>query len=89
MRPPSSHRPRSDAPRRGPGRPRKGWTRTNIRIDRTKLEAARRILGLETISETVDAALDAVTFREEVLRGIDRMVARTATSGGLVADPDD
>ena len=85
----SRHRSRSNSPRRGPGRPSKGWARTNIRIDRTKLEAARRILGLETASETVDAALDAVTFREEVLRGIDRMVAHTAATGGLVADPDD
>ncbi len=85
----SGRRPRSDPSRRGPGRPSKGWARTNIRVDRTKLEAARRILGLKTASETVDAALDAVTFREEVLGGIDRMVARTAISGGLVADPDD
>lgn len=86
----SKRRPRSDTfPRRGPGRPRKGWARTNIRIDRDKLEAARRILGLETASDTVDAALDAVTFREEVLRGIDRMVASTAASRGLVTDPDD
>jgi Arc/MetJ family transcription regulator len=85
----STRRPHSGAPRRGPGRPSKGWARTNIRVDRAKLEAARRILGLETASETVDAALDAVTFREEVLRGIDRMVARTAKSGGLVTDPDD
>ena len=82
-------RPRTKTPRRGPGRPPKGWTRTNIRIDRTKLEAARQILGLETASETVDAALDAVTFREEVLRGIDRMAAHTAAAGGLVVDPDD
>ncbi|MGH7526410.1 MAG: type II toxin-antitoxin system VapB family antitoxin [Gemmatimonadales bacterium] len=85
----SGRRPRSDSPRRGPGRPSKGWARTNIRVDRTKLEAARRILGLKTASETVDAALDAVTFRQEVLRGIDRMAAHTATSGGLVVDPDD
>ncbi len=84
-----SRRPSSGTPRRGPGRPSKGWARTNIRIDRAKLEAARRILGLETASETVNAALDAVTFREEVLRGIDRMVAHTAASGGLIADPDD
>lgn len=85
----SSHGRRAGTPRRGPGRPSKGWTRTNIRIDRRKLEAARQILGLETASETVDAALDAVTFREEVLRGIDRMVAHTKASGGLVPDPDD
>lgn len=75
--------------RRGPGRPSKGWTRTNIRIDRAKLAAARRILGLATASETVDAALEAVTFREEVLRGVDRMVARTAAGRGLVRDADD
>ena len=73
----------------GPGRPPKGGTRTNIRIDRKKLAAARRILGLSTISETVDAALDAVTFREEVVRGIERMVTHTAASGGLVRDLED
>lgn len=75
--------------RRGPGRPSKGGTRTNIRIDRKKLEAARRALGLSTISETVNAALDAVTFREEVLRGIGRMVAHTAAGGILVRDRED
>jgi Arc/MetJ family transcription regulator len=89
MSSPTRRRSPSRTPRRSPGRPSKGWTRTNIRIDRQKLDAARRILGLETASETVDAALDAVTFREEVLRGIDRMVAYTAASGGLVADPND
>jgi Arc/MetJ family transcription regulator len=76
-------------PRRGPGRPTKGWARTNIRIDRKKLESARRILGLSTISETVDAALDAITFRTEVLRGIDRMVAHSTAGGGLVRDLED
>jgi len=77
----SSSRPRR-APR-GPGRPSRGWTRTNIRIDRTKLEAAKRILGLATATQTVDAALDAITFREEVLRGVDRLVA----VGGLIREP--
>jgi len=79
--PASSARPING--RRGPGRPPRGWTRTNIRIDRKKLEAARRILGLTTATETVDAALDAITFREEVLRGVDRLVA----AGGLVREP--
>jgi len=40
-------------------------------------------LGLTTATETVDAALDAITFREEVLRGVDRLVA----AGGLVREP--
>jgi Arc/MetJ family transcription regulator len=71
------------ATRRGPGRPPRGWTRTNIRIDRAKLNAARRILGLTTATETIDAALDAITFREEVLRGIDRLIA----TGGLAREP--
>jgi Arc/MetJ family transcription regulator len=71
--------------KRGPGRPPRGWTRTNVRIDRTKLESARRILGLLTATETIDAALDAITFRQELIQGIDQLRA----AGGLIADPED
>jgi Arc/MetJ family transcription regulator len=73
------------AAKRGPGRPSRGWTRTNVRIDRGKLESARRILGLTTATETIDAALDAITFRQELIHGIDRLRA----AGGIVPDPED
>jgi|HubBroStandDraft_6_1064221.scaffolds.fasta_scaffold1794165_1 Arc/MetJ family transcription regulator len=77
----SKPRPR----KRGPGRPSRGWTRTNVRIDRAKLQNAQRILGLTTATETIDAALDAITFRQELIHGIDRLRA----AGGLTADSED
>jgi hypothetical protein len=40
-----------------------------------KPERARVILGGASETDTVDAALDLVVFRGEVLTGIDRLVA--------------
>jgi hypothetical protein len=52
-------------------RPRhKGWVRKNIIMDQRKLDAARRLLSVETETEAVDVALDLVAFREELVRGI-------------------
>jgi hypothetical protein len=34
--------------------------RVTMRIDRAKLEAAKKILGTKTIAETVDSALDEI-----------------------------
>jgi hypothetical protein len=45
------------------GRPPRGWVRKNIHIDQRKLDAARKILGLTTETEAVDAALDAIALR--------------------------
>jgi len=39
-------------------------------MDQRKLDAARRMLGVETETEAVDVALDLVAFREELVRGI-------------------
>lgn len=64
---------------RGLGRPPRGWTRKNLHIDQRKLDAARKVLGAKTETETVDAALDAIAFREEISRGIRRL----RRSGGL------
>jgi Arc/MetJ family transcription regulator len=61
------------------GRPPRGWVRKNLHIDQRKLDAARKVLGVKTETETVDAALDAIALREELTRGIRR--ARVA--GGL------
>lgn len=61
------------------GRPPRGWVRKNLHIDQRKLDAARKVLGVKTETETVDAALDAIALREELTRGIRR--ARAA--GGL------
>jgi Arc/MetJ family transcription regulator len=61
------------------GRPSRGWVRKNLHIDQRKLDAARKILGVTTETEAVDAALDAIVLRKEVSSGIRR--ARAA--GGL------
>ena len=55
---------------RGPGRPRRGWVRKNMQIDQRKLDAARAVLGTATETETVDAALDAIAFRQELIEGV-------------------
>jgi hypothetical protein len=39
-------------------------------MDQRKLDAARRTLGVRTETEAIDAALDLVAFREELVRGI-------------------
>jgi Arc/MetJ family transcription regulator len=61
------------------GRPPRGWVRKNLHIDQRKLDAARKVLGVKTETETVDAALDAIAFRKELSRALRR--ARAA--GGL------
>ncbi len=64
---------------RGPGRPKRGWVRKNMQIDQRKLDAARIALGTKTETDTVDAALDAIAFRRELLAGIRRVRA----AGGI------
>jgi hypothetical protein len=47
-----------------------GWVRKNVLMDQRKLDAARRVLGVETETEAIDVALDLVAFRRELVRGI-------------------
>jgi hypothetical protein len=47
--------------------------RMSMRISRDKLDRARKILGTKTDAETVDAALDLIAFRDEVLKGVRRI----------------
>jgi len=61
---------------------REKWMRKNISIDQIKLDRAKQILHASTETDAVDAALDLVSFQEEVSAGIDRLVA----AGGLT-DP--
>ena len=42
-------------------------------MDQAKLDAARRVLGVETETEAIDVALDFVAFRREVADGIAAM----------------
>jgi len=61
------------------GRPLRGWVRKNLHIDQRKLNVARKALGVKTETEAVDAALDAIAFRQEISKGIRRLRA----AGGL------
>jgi Arc/MetJ family transcription regulator len=59
--------------------------KTSLVIDREKLARAKKILGTETIADTVDAALDDVI-------GFDarrRLMERVVRDGGLGPPPDE
>ncbi len=47
--------------------------RKNLRLTQAKLDRARRILGADTETATVEQALDLVAFRHEVLAGVRRL----------------
>ena len=49
------------------------YVRKTLRITPEKLDSARRLLGTKTDAETVDAALDLVAFRHEVIGGVRRL----------------
>lgn len=53
--------------------------RKNMDMNVQKLEEARRVLGAQTDTETVDRALDTVIFQGEVFDALDRL----ANAGGL------
>ena len=48
---------------------RAGWVRKNVVVDQRKLDLARRALGVDTETDTIDQALAFVAFREELARG--------------------
>ena len=70
---------RGSVPGRRLGRPPRGWVRKNLHIDQRKLNVARKALGVKTETEAVDAALDAIAFRQEISEGMRRLRA----AGGL------
>jgi hypothetical protein len=57
------------------------WKRKNMLMDQRKLDRARALLGVNSETDAVDAALDLVAFRGEVLAGIDRLVAAGGIEG--------
>ena len=57
-------------------RARPNIRRKNLNIDQAKLDRARRLLGADTETETVDQALSALLLREELIAGV-REVAGT------------
>ncbi|MBA3888989.1 MAG: hypothetical protein H0X64_00505 [Gemmatimonadaceae bacterium] len=70
----AASKPRGKSPRR-PGRVSEAVARKNMDMDIRKLAAARRILGTETDTETVDQAIDLVVYRAEVIGSLDRLAA--------------
>jgi hypothetical protein len=56
-----------------------GWVRKNVVVDQRKLDAARRALGVETETETIDVALGLVVLRRDLVRGI----AAVRRAGGV------
>ena len=63
--------------------------RKTLRISQDKLERARQILGTSTEDETVDAALDMIAFREEVLEGVRRMAGSNSIRDIYAEDGDE
>jgi hypothetical protein len=59
--------------------PKTGKVRKNVRLTQAKVDRARRILGTDTETETIEQALDLAAFRQEVVHG----VRRVAASGSL------
>jgi hypothetical protein len=47
--------------------------RKNLRLHQSKIDAARKALGTSTETETIEAALDLVVFRKELLAGVRNM----------------
>ena len=55
-----------------------GWVRKTVVMDQRKLDAARRVLGVETDTEAIDVALDLVAFRRKLVREMPPSDARAA-----------
>ena len=49
--------------------------RKNMRLRQDLIDKARRVLGTKTETETVEQALELVTFRREVAEGIRHIAA--------------
>lgn len=58
--------------KRPPARDRK--VPKTYRLSPSKVAAAQRILGTPTATETIEAALDMVVFREELIAGTAAML---------------
>ena len=61
--------------------------KTSLVIDRKKVAAAKKILGTDTIADTVDAALSEVLATEARRRLIHRI--RTSKTGGIGPTPEE
>jgi hypothetical protein len=63
-------------------RPRAGDRKVprTYRLSPSKVAAAQRILGTPTATETIEAALDMVVFREELIAGTKAMLGVELTT---------
>jgi hypothetical protein len=61
------------------------FDKTSLRIDRQKIEEARKVLGTTTIADTVDAALDEVINLGHRRKVMDRI----RKDGGLGPGPEE
>jgi hypothetical protein len=50
--------------------------RKNYYLDQKKIMRAKEILGAKTETEAVDAALDLVAFREEILKSLEKVAGK-------------
>lgn len=64
------------------GRTKRRSARKNVRLDQRSLDAARRILGAKTETETITKALDLVAFRKELVDGVRAMYGTRVTDFG-------
>ena len=50
--------------------------RKNYYLNENKIRRAKAILGAKTETETIDAALDLVVFRKEILKSLEKVAGR-------------
>lgn len=50
--------------------------RKNYYLDERKIKRAKNILGAKTETEAVDAALDLVVFRKEILNSLEKIAGK-------------
>jgi hypothetical protein len=50
--------------------------RKNYYLDETKIRRVRAILGLKTETEAIDAALNLVVFKKEILRSLEKVAGK-------------
>jgi hypothetical protein len=70
------------------GMARDAKVRKHFRLSQRKIDEARKALGTKTETETVEAALDLVTFRREVMEGLER-IGGTRTYVDVLREGDD
>ncbi len=50
--------------------------RKNYYLDERKIKRAKSILGAKTETEAIDAALDLVVFRKEILNSLEKVAGK-------------